>query len=32
MYKNDGKFNGIINYLTNKTGGNIHDNKTIEVT
>lgn len=24
--------NGIINYLTKKTGGNIHDNGTIEVT
>ncbi|KAK8871588.1 hypothetical protein M9Y10_007322 [Tritrichomonas musculus] len=25
-------FEGIMNYLTNKTGGNIHDNKTIEIT
>ena len=26
------EFNGIIKYLTDKTGGNIHDNGTIEVT
>lgn len=25
-------FDGILRYLTNKTGGNIHDNKTIEIT
>lgn len=26
------EFNGIMNYLTKKTGGNIHDNKTIRIT
>ena len=29
--KEDEDFNGIFRYLTNKTGGNIHDNKTIEI-
>lgn len=29
---NESEFNGIIKYLTTKTGGNIHDNGTIEVT
>lgn len=29
---NGEEFNGIIKYLTNKTGGNIHDNGTIETT
>lgn len=31
-YTEDKNFDGIINYLTMKTGGNIHDNGTIEVT
>ena len=31
LYKNE-KFNGIINYLTNQTSGNIHDNGTIQLT
>lgn len=31
-YNEGENFNGIIKYLTNKTGGNVHDNKTIEVT
>lgn len=31
-YEKGKEFNEIIKYLTNKTGGNIHDNKTIEVT
>ena len=26
------EFEGIIKYLINKTGGNIHDNETIEIT
>ena len=32
QYKNDEKFNGIMNYLITKTGGNIHDNGTVEIT
>ena len=31
-YKQGEEFNGIIHFLTMKTGGNIHDNGTIEVT
>lgn len=31
-FSEEKKFNGIIKYLTDKTGGNIHDNNTIEVT
>lgn len=31
-YEEGKEFKGIINYLTKKTGGNIHDNKTIEIT
>lgn len=31
-YKKGQELNGIIKYLTDKTGGNIHDNNTIEVT
>lgn len=31
-YKEGKDFNGIINYLTSKTGKNIHDSQTIEVT
>lgn len=32
LHDKRGDFNGIIKYLTDKTGGNLHDNKTIEVT
>lgn len=32
MYQKGKEFDGIINYLTKKTGGNIHDNGTIEIT
>ena len=32
IYKEGQEFNGIIKYLTDKTGGNIHDNGTIEIT
>ena len=31
-YKKGQELNGIFRYLTNKTGGNIHDNGTIEIT
>lgn len=31
-YNEDDNFNGIIQYLTNKTGGNVHENNTVEVT
>ena len=31
-YEKGKEYNGIIKYLTNKTGGNIHKNGTIEVT
>lgn len=31
-HKEGDEFNGIFKYLTDKTGGNIHDNETIEVT
>lgn len=31
-YEKGKEFKGIINYLTKKTGGNIHDNHTIEIT
>lgn len=31
-YENGHEFEGIMRYLTTKTGGNIHDNKTIEIT
>lgn len=31
-FSNNNKLSGIIDYLTKKTGGNIHDNKTIEIT
>lgn len=30
-YQKGDEFNGIIKYLTDKTGGNIHDNGTIEI-
>ena len=32
LHDTNNEFNGIFNYLTSKTGGNIHDNGTIEVT
>ena len=32
LHKENDDFNGIIKYLTNKTGGNIHDNGTINMT
>ena len=32
VHNENQEFDGIINYLTNKTGGNIHDNGTVEVT
>lgn len=32
VHKNGNEFNGIMRYLTKQTGGNIHDNKTIEIT
>lgn len=31
-YSADSPFNGILKYLTDKTGGNIHDNGTISIT
>lgn len=30
-YQNGKEFQGIMNYLTKKTGGNIHDNDTIKI-
>lgn len=32
LLKEDEEFNGIVKYLTNKTGGNIHENGTIKIT
>lgn len=32
LHKKNEDFNGIIKYLTDKTGGNIHDNGTVELT
>lgn len=31
LVKDENSLNGVINYLTEKTGGNVHDNGTIEV-
>ena len=31
-FEQNKEFKGIMNYLSEKTGGNIHDNKTIEIT
>lgn len=30
-HRENSEFDGILRYLTNKTGGNIHDNKTIDI-
>lgn len=32
QYDRSNRFNGILSFLTTKTGGNIHDNGTIEIT
>ena len=32
LYNEKNNFSGIVNYLTEKTGGNIHDNRTVKVT
>lgn len=32
QYDRSNRFNGILSFLTTKTGGNIHDNDTIEIT
>ncbi|KAK8841733.1 hypothetical protein M9Y10_026678 [Tritrichomonas musculus] len=32
IHKENDEFNGIVKYLTDKTGGNIHDNGTISIT